>query len=210
MTINNTEIKATEYADDINNFLSDIGSVKLALSEYEIFGRVSGLVCNLCKCQAMALGITQPEPLLYNNEKIEWVDELTITGTIFGKSNEQLREKNFESVIDKLQSKLHIWKQGDLSLIGKIQILKTYGISEIQYTMNMITPTPKVLKTIKNILNNFLWGSNVNKIKHKAMIANYDEGGLKMPDIEQIMNTQRIIWLKRFFNNSESVWKVFI
>ena len=210
ITVKDTEIKATEFADDINNFLSDIRSVKLALREYEVFGRVSGLVCNLSKCQAMALGTTQPQPLLYNNEEIEWVDELTITGIIFGKSNEQLREKNFETVIDKLQSKLNIWKQRDLSLIGKMQILKTFGISQIQYIMNMITPTPNVIKTVKQILNNFLWGSNVNKIKHTAMIANYNEGGLKMPDLEQIMYTQRIIWLKRFLNDSENVWKTFM
>ena len=106
--------------------MNDFQSVKLALREYEIFGRVSGLVCNLSKCEAMALGTTQPQPLLYNNEEIKWVEEMTITGIIFGKSNEALREKNFESVLDKLQSKLNNWKQGDLSLIGKIQILKTF------------------------------------------------------------------------------------
>ena len=42
------------------------------------------------------------------------------------------------------------------------------------------------------------------------MIANYNEGGLKMPDFEQIMYTQRIIWLKRFLNDSENVWKTFM
>ena len=74
----------------------------------------------------------------------------------------------------------------------------------------MITPTQNIIKIVKNMLNNFLWGSNVNKIKHTAMIANYKDGGLKMPDIEQIMHTQCIMWLKRFFSNSKNPWKIFM
>ena len=59
----------------------------------------------------------------------------------------------------------------DLSLLGKIQIIKTFGISQLQYVMNMVTPTDNILKTVKKLLNNFLWGSNINRIKHTAMIA---------------------------------------
>ena len=75
--------------------------------------------------------------------------------------------------------------------------------------MNMVTPPESMLKTIKKLLNNFLWGSNVNRIKHTTMIADYDNGGLKMPDINAILHTQRIMWLRRFFNTEYKPWKVF-
>ena len=73
----------------------------------------------------------------------------------------------------------------------------------------MITPTSEMLKTIKKLLNNFLWGSQVNKIKHSTMLADYDKGGLKMPDIESILHAQRLVWVRRYFSTDYRPWKVF-
>ena len=75
--------------------------------------------------------------------------------------------------------------------------------------MNMATPSQQMLNTTNKILNNFLWGSNTNKVKHSACISEYNTGGLKMPDVTSIFYTQRIMWLKRFFNSPNSQWKVF-
>ena len=75
--------------------------------------------------------------------------------------------------------------------------------------MNMVTPPEHMLKTIKKLLNNFLWGSNINRIKHTTMIADYDNGGLKMPDINAILHAQRIMWMRRYFNTEHKPWKIF-
>ena len=75
--------------------------------------------------------------------------------------------------------------------------------------MNMATPSQQMINTTTKILNNFLWGSNINKVKHSACISEYNTGGLKMPDVTSIFYTQRIMWLKRFFNSPNSQWKVF-
>ena len=75
--------------------------------------------------------------------------------------------------------------------------------------MNMVTPQESILKTIKKLLNNFLWGSNINRIKHTTMIADYDNGGLKMPDINAILYAQRIMWMRRYFNTEYKPWKIF-
>ena len=76
--------------------------------------------------------------------------------------------------------------------------------------MNMVTPTPDIIEQIKRTLNSFLWGSKVNKVKHTACIAPYDKGGLKMPDVQTILDSQRVSWVKRFFCNDKSTqWKVF-
>ena len=207
--IRNETFKQSSYADDLENFLRNIDSIKLTLRELELFGRVSGLHCNIGKCEAMALGDSPIEHIQYAGEEIKWVDEMTITGITFTKNDNDNRELNFEKAIEKLRTQLNIWKQRDLSLVGKIQIIKTFGISQIQYIMNMVTPTTEMLKTIKKLLNNFLWGSNVNKIKHTTMIAEYDKGGLKMPDVESILYAQRLMWARRYFSTEHRPWKVF-
>ena len=76
--------------------------------------------------------------------------------------------------------------------------------------MNMVTPPTDILEKIKRILNAFLWGSKINKVKHTSCIAPYNEGGLKMPDVETILHSQRISWVKRFFcNDNPTQWKIF-
>ena len=209
IVVRDTEIKVSAFADDLNNFLRNIQSIRLTLKELEIFGRVSGLNCNISKCEALALGSSRPEPIEYNGQEIKWVDEITVIGIIFSNNTEQCRQKNFDNVIEKLQDQLNIWKQRDLSILGKVQIIKTFGVSQLQYVMNMVTPSPKMLNTITKILNNFLWGSNTSKVKHSACISEYNTGGLKMPDVTTILHTQRIMWLKRFFCTPSSQWKVF-
>ena len=85
---------------------------------------------------------------------------------------------------------------------GKLTVL-------LQYLGSLVTPTTEMLKTIKKLLNNFLWGSNVNKIKHTTMMAEYDKGGLKMPDVESILYAQRLMWARRYFSTEHRPWKVF-
>ena len=42
------------------------------------------------------------------------------------------------------------------------------------------------------------------------MIADYDKGGLKMPHIESIIKTQKIMWAKRFLSFKYHPWKEFL
>ena len=42
------------------------------------------------------------------------------------------------------------------------------------------------------------------------MISDYDKGGLKMPHIESIVKTQKIMWAKRFLSFNFHPWKEFL
>ena len=116
IVVRNETFKQSTYADDVENFLKNISSIKKTLKELELFGRASGLYCNIGKCEAMALGDSPIEPIHYAGEKIKWVDEMTITGITFTKNEYENCEKNFEKAIEKLKTQLNIWKQRDLSL----------------------------------------------------------------------------------------------
>ena len=193
--INRMEVKLSAYADDINNFLRDLNSVKNTLVELDKYEKVSGLRCNPEKCEIMSLGNSTKEDIEFCGHKLKWVSEIVICGIIFGINSHDLTSKNYEPVTEKLISKLNMWKMRDLSLIGKIQVLKTYGISQVQDVMNVIEPTTEILNNLNKIIFNFLWGGNTDKVKRKAMISDYDQGGLKAPDIFIIHKVQRIMWV---------------
>lgn len=206
--VNRLEIKLAAFADDLNNFLRNIDSVKETLRELETFGDISGLKCNSEKCELMALGNGKPIDIIHNNSKIEWVEETTITGIIINK-NGLNTEENYLTVVDKVENHLKMWKPRGLSLLGKTQALKTYGISQILYTMNVVEPNLEWLSKLRNITFNFIWDSKIDKVKRATAIANFEDGGIKAPDIEIFLIVQRIIWVKRYIFSENHNWKIF-
>ena len=52
------------------------------------------------------------------------------------------------------------------------------------------------------MLNEFVWERN-NRVKRSTMTNNYENGGLKMPDVQCTMMGLRLVWLRRLLD----VWK---
>ena len=57
---------------------------------------------------------------------------------------------------------------------------------------------------------NFLWNNKPDKIKRKQLIQNYQNGGLRMLDIDLFINSLKCSWIKRLFENkNKGQWKLF-
>ena len=56
----------------------------------------------------------------------------------------------------------------------------------------------------------FIWNKKPDKIKRKQLIQNYQNGGLKMLDIDLFINSLKCSWIKRLFDNkNQGQWKIF-
>ena len=73
--------------------------------------------------------------------------------------------------------------------------------------MNVVEPSTEILNKINSIIFYFLWGSKSDKVKRQTMIAEYNQGGLKAPDIHIIIKVQRIMWVVRYFMTTDHPWK---
>ena len=102
--------------------------------------------------------------------------------------------------LKKLSTILKIWKSRSLSLKGKITILKTLAIPQIQFLFNMIYIPENIIKKIDNLIYNFLWNSKLPKIKKSTIIAPIPDGGLSMVDTHSIHQSAKISWIKRLFD----------
>ena len=72
--------------------------------------------------------------------------------------------------------------------MGKIILLKTFGLSLFNYIMQSIGISEKKLKEINNIMFSFLWKNNndkkpIEKVKRDTLRQDYPHGGLKMFDM---------------------------
>ena len=73
-----------------------------------------------------------------------------------------------------------------------------------------LLPTPKeVVKQLNQIIFKFLW-NGTDKVTRVSTINEYSEGGLKMIDLECMVKSLRIAWLKRIFNNNDGIWKTYL
>ena len=98
----------------------------------------------------------------------------------------------------------------NLSLKGKITIIKTLAIPQIQFLFNMIYISDKVVKKIDELVYNFLWNSKPPKIKKSTIIAPIKEGGLGMIDTQTIHQSAKISWIKRLLQPNDSKWNYFM
>ena len=97
----------------------------------------------------------------------------------------------------------------ELDVICKIQVVKTFVIPKFMFRASLMCSTKKVMKELNSIICRFIWKGR-DKIKRLALISDYKSGGLRMPHIKTLIDTQRIICLKKYIEDYDSPWKHFL
>ena len=121
-----------------------------------------------------------------------------------------ITELNFNERIKKMQLLVNIWSPRNLSLKGKICIIKTLILPHVQFLFSMIYVPNYVLKQIDEMLFKFLWSNKPPKIKRDTIIARIENGGLGMTDVYAVHDTAKSAWVQRFFckNDNNAKWKI--
>jgi len=90
------------------------------------------------------------------------------------------------------------WSKRNLSLLGKIQIYKTFGLSQFLYHLSVLEPSGDMWKVIEKRINKFLWNKNYYgntapaRIKKVIVNAPIMMGGFGMLDIRQVTAALRL------------------
>jgi len=192
---NTIKIKKAGYADDITGLTSNVASLQVIIEEYEKFSSVSGIRLNVAKTEIMVLGKNGGQNrsfvLKHRNENFNVTEQksVTICGITFSNDKEESYSRNVLQKIAKLERQLNIWRQRNLTLEGKILITKTFGLSQIIYSMQSTYFRKEDLKKIDNTILKFIWnlkpdtGFAIGKIKRQVLISSVEKGGLNAPDI---------------------------
>ena len=90
-----------------------------------------------------------------------------------------------------------MWKWRSLTLLGRIQIVKSFIIPKVLSKAALIAVTEDLIKEINSLIYRFIWKGN-GKIKRAALINDIEDGDLKMLDIHLTILAQRVMVLKRF------------
>ena len=170
------------------------------------FTLVAGLKLNVQKTKGMFIGPDR------NND--EWVNGIHICnepnkvlGIYIGHNKKECERLNWESKIVKLEKALNSWKHRDLTLFGKITIIKTMALSKLTFAASNCEIPNTLLSRINKILFEFLWGKH-DKIKRSVLCNDIQNGGLKMVNITNFFHSLKAAWVHRFISNPHENWSV--
>jgi hypothetical protein len=142
-----------------------------------------------------------------NNQSINAVfkeyERLTrISGLELNADKTEIHDK-----IDKLEGQLKKWTIRNLTLEGKILIVKTFGLSQLIYNMQCYEFRQADLVIIERLIFKFLWSKKwkqtrpIERISRKILKSPYEKGGLNAPDVECL---NRSLKLKQFLRSEKS------
>ena len=207
--INNTNIKLSAYADDTYFLASDVISLQYIFKTCEIFQQFSSLKLNLDKSHACWIGVAKRKSETPIN--CHWVnlqmDKIVVLGTYCSYDLLLVEKYNLLNLVSAVNESINMWGCRGLTLAGRILIFKSLALSKVLYTCKMTNFTKDFIKQLEDLRKNFIWNGKRPKLKHSTLITDYVDGGYKDVDIETKLSSLRIIWIRRFLDNSFHAWK---
>jgi len=205
------ENKTGAFADDVGTLVENSPEcINGVFREYRRFSDRSGIMLNETKTEILSLGRgtddifvpkTYTVSLPESTFRLESVESIKICGVTFSHNRDLAYKNNVSEKLNKLKEKLMSWQFRGLSLGGKITIVKTFGISQLIYTMQACGYAVSDLENVEAFIFKFLWSKNCNivnapdRIRRVIMKQDYDRGGLKVPDLK---NLDYALKLKQF------------
>ena len=208
----NEEIKLEIFADDLTSFLRDGASLNALLGTIECFTLYSGLKINYDKTEVMLLGNQKLNPATLatcSHKDITIKKAIKILGVYFTYNQFLWKKLNFEETLKSISEKLRFWNWRNLTILGRIQIVKTFAVPILMYRAGLVCMHKDITMEANKILFNFIWKGK-DKVKRSTLISDVEKGGLRAPHLESTIKTQRILCCKKFVNSQQSSWKTIL
>ena len=141
---------------------------------------------------------------------IKWPNEpVKALGVYYTYDQKLLHEKNFIEKLDSVKKLVNIWSARGLSLYGKVTVIKSLIIPKFVYVASLLTIPEWVVQELNRLIFKFLW-KGVDKVTRLSTINDYQKSGLKMIDLETMVKSLRLTWLRRIFSENDGTWKNYL
>jgi hypothetical protein len=169
-----------------------LAAVKNILDDFAL---ISGLECNYEKTCILPMNpVSEEENRIINESGFAEVSSIKLLGANIT-ANVSDNYKNFDGVINKIKYQIAFWSRFRLTLPGRIAIAKTYMTSQINYLGCVFRPTGEQIKTMQNLINNFI-RKNL-QISDERIYAAPERGGLGFFNISDFLEAQMSTWILR-------------
>ena len=144
------------------------------------------LICLDYICLGLELNRSKTEALWLGSNKnrtdtpfgIRWPkDYVNALGICFTTDQSISYSKNLESRLLSLEKCLNVWSSRDLTLYGKINIVKSWALSKLTFIASVPPIPDDLIKSVNKQIVDFIWSQKNPKIKKTTMIGEKKEVG---------------------------------
>ena len=199
-------VKLAQYADDTTVIVKDDESVISLFELLSQFEKCSGLRINESKSELLWLGSSRfrKDNILNLNLREEPILAL---GVYFSYDDKLAAQKNFFDKLGPLKKILNIWSSRDLSIYGRINIVKTLALSKLTFVCSALETPESFTDEVNKIIFDYIWKHKNPKIKKSTIMQCKEEGGLNMIDFTLFDKAIKLCWVKRLCSDEKSPWK---
>ena len=200
-------IQVSQLADDTTVFLKNEKAIKNCLCTINTFGKVSGLKLNIDKTEGLWLGAGKNRHDNFAN--INWNNEsIKALGVYFGYNKTVIEEKNWKNKVETIKKILNKWHYRDLTMQGRILIIKTLALSQVVYLISSLCVPEWVINDLNKEFYSFVWKYRRDKISRKVLSNELENGGLNMIDLRAFCSASKAIWAQRLLTSETETWSI--
>ena len=210
--IGDTDHKITQFADDTQLLNSgDKISFERSISLLDKFGRVSGLLMNSDKTQAIWLGCKKKSNIKYcpHLHMIWNPSRFKILGIWFTQDLSECATINYNEKFSEVKILFKIWSQRIITPLGRVAVLKSVILSKLIHLWLLLPDPPDdLIQNLQNLCFQFIWNGKRDKISRKTSVKTIKQGGLNIPDIRNYICALKLSWIRRFSTTNHRWAKV--
>lgn len=205
ITVGDKAIKVITFADDTTAFAKNERGAKKMFRYIQYFEKLAGLKLNKSKSDGFWLGANKNSN--FKPLGIAWKTCIKILGINISYNKQEAIKLNFQTKLIKIKQILSIWAQRDLTIYGKILLIKSFALSQILHISSILPVPVKFISDLEEIVYNFLWNGKQHKVKKHVIIQKYENGGQNMISIQDMITGQRLTWIQKYLRRNNSYWK---
>ncbi|XP_058757953.1 uncharacterized protein LOC131631189 [Vicia villosa] len=125
------------------------------------------------------------------------------------------RRKAWLKPIQNIKNRLSTWKGKSISIGGRVTLINAALNAIPSFMFSFYKAPRKVIKEIRGITSNFLWGGCKKKkcihwVDWETVCKSKDKGGLGIRDVGEINKALLLKWKWRILTEDKAIWSRFI
>ena len=198
------EIKGCQYVDDATHMLYSVEDIRFCFGIIDKFGEASGSRVNKSKTIALVSEHFQENGSLGNDIKVT-NDIEKVLGVPMGKG--QSKQSFWINKMEKMEKRIKSWSSRDLSMFGKVYLVRSLILPLIQFASAHVHIDDKVIESVQKMIWQFVWKWKTCFVSRSLCYLPRHLGGLNVPNFSCIVKTSRIKMVIDILKNP-SKWNI--